>query len=116
MSRVFMIQHTKSITIIKPTPFHPGTHRPPSKLPPQLKRPLVIILGILFLFLAYAVWFVFTARQVVIRIDPTPERISIKGGLLKPRFGDSFLLRSGNYVLKAVKEGYHPIEQPLNGH
>jgi len=100
--------------IITPTPFHPGPHKPPSKLPPQLKRPLVIILGVLFLFLAYSVWFVFTAKQVVIRIDPKPERISIQGGLLTPRFGDSFLLRSGNYLLKALKEGYHPIEQPLN--
>jgi formylglycine-generating enzyme required for sulfatase activity len=99
--------------IITPTPFHPGPHKPPSKLPPQLKRPLLIMLGVLFLFLAYAVWFVFTARQVIIQIDPKPERISIQGALLTPRFGASFLLRSGNYFLKALKQGYHPIEQPL---
>ena len=99
--------------LITPTPFHPGLHKSPSKLPSQVKRPLVIILGVLFLFLCYAAWFVFTSKQVVIQIDPEPERISIKGGLLTPRFNAYFLLRSGSYLLKAVKQGYHPIEQPF---
>ena len=99
--------------IIKPTPFHPGPRKPSSQLPPRLKRPLVIMLVTLFLFLLYAVWFVFTARQVVILIDPQPERIAIRGGLLTPRFGPYFLMRPGNYVLKAVKKGCRPLEHPF---
>ncbi|MDX1777622.1 MAG: hypothetical protein R3339_01970, partial [Thermodesulfobacteriota bacterium] len=99
--------------IIKPIPFRKGHHRPPSKLSSRLKRPLWIMLGVLFIMLSYGVWFVFTAKQMVFQIDPAPDKVSIKGGLLKMRFGSYYLLRPGNYVLKASKQGYHIVKQPF---
>lgn len=99
--------------IIKPIPFRKGHHRPPSQLSSRLKRPLLIMLGVLFIMLSYGVWFVFTARQMVFQIDPTPDQVSIKGGLLKMRFGSYYLLRPGNYVLKASKQGYHTVRHPF---
>jgi formylglycine-generating enzyme required for sulfatase activity len=73
----------------------------------------LIVLGVLFCMLAYGVWFVFTAKQMVFQIDPTPDHISIKGGLLKMRFGSYYLLRPGDYVLKVSKQGYHTVTYPF---
>ena len=100
-------------SIIKPIPFRKGHHRPPSKISSRLKRTLLIMLGILFIMLAYGLWFVFTAKQVSLQINPSPDRVSIKGGLLKMRFGSYYLLRPGNYTLKAVKQGYHTARHPF---
>ncbi|MDR4508181.1 MAG: PEGA domain-containing protein [Candidatus Brocadiaceae bacterium] len=99
--------------IIKPVPFQPGNSHTPSKLSPGLKRPLGILLGIIFVFLFFSAWFVFTAKQVKIQIDPKPDRVSIKGGIVTPRFGNNYLLRPGSYVLKAFKQGYHQVELPF---
>ena len=99
--------------IIKPIAFRKGHHRPPSKLSSRMKRPLLIMLGVLFIILSYGVWFVFTAKQMVFQIDPTPDKVSVKGGLLKMRFGSYYLLRPGDYVLKASKQGYHAVKHPF---
>ena len=100
--------------VIEPVPFHPGHYRHQPTFSSRLKKLLWITIGFILVFLAYSVWFVFTARQVVIRIDPKPERMVIKGGLLTPRFGNHHLLRPGNYILKAFKQGYQRMEQPFN--
>ncbi|UCG14133.1 MAG: PEGA domain-containing protein [Deltaproteobacteria bacterium] len=74
---------------------------------------LKIGLGLLFAFLVSSAWFVFTARQVLVQIDPKPDRVSIKGGVATPKLGAHFLLRPGSYTLRAVKKGYHPLEHPF---
>jgi len=99
--------------IIKPIPFRKGLHHPPRKLSPRWKRTLLLLLGILFIMLSYGLWFVFTAKQLTIQIDPSPDRVSIKGGLLKMRFGSYYLLRPGDYVLQALKQGYHAAQHPF---
>ncbi len=99
--------------IIKPIPFRKGHHRPPSKISSRLKRTLFIMLGILFIMLAYGLWFVFTAEQLSLQINPTPDEVSIKGGLLKMRFGSYYLLRPGDYVVHVFKKGYHKVEHPF---
>ena len=99
--------------IIKPIPFRKGHHRPPSKISSRLKRTLFIMLGILFIMLAYGLWFVFTAEQLSLQINPSPDEVSIKGGLLKMRFGSYYLLRPGDYVLHVLKKGYHKVEHPF---
>ena len=99
--------------IIKPIPFRKGHHRPPSKLSSRFKRTLLLMLGILFIMLAYGLWFVFTAKQLTLQIDPSPDQVAIKGGLLKMRFGSYYLLRPGDYVLQALKQGYHTAQHPF---
>ncbi len=100
--------------VIKPVPFSPGHLRHQPKLRSRLKLLVWITLGLILALLSYAVWFVFTAKQVVIKVDPKPERIVIRGVLFAPRFGNYYLLRTGSYVLKASKKGYHGIEKPFN--
>jgi formylglycine-generating enzyme required for sulfatase activity len=76
-----------------------------------LKWSFSLALGIFLILLSATLWFVFTARQVVIRIDPTPDRLSIIGGLIAPKIGDYNLMRSGDYVLEADKECFEPLQE-----
>ena len=58
--------------------------------------------GALLLGLAGTLWFVFTARQVSIHLEPSPDALSLSGGWLTPRIGDHYLLRPGSYELQAA--------------
>ena len=97
--------------------------KPISFRPPQVSRrstPRQVLKGLLgpiiagaMLWLCLAAWFVFTARQVVIRIEPEPEKVSIRGGILAPQIGGYFLMRPGVYQLQAVKECFQPLERQL---
>jgi hypothetical protein len=103
---------TKNITIIDPIAFRSEKKGALGKGTPPLKwlMPLLVIIGLL---LIYVIWFVFTAPQVEVHVEPVPDRIFIKGGLMRIRFGNDFLLRPGDYILNAFKKGYHPIEKPF---
>jgi formylglycine-generating enzyme required for sulfatase activity len=70
-------------------------------------------LGVVLAIMAASAWFVFTAKQVRVQIDPEPDRIALSGGWLRPNLGDYYLLRPGNYYLNAVKQGYQPMQQPI---
>jgi formylglycine-generating enzyme required for sulfatase activity len=69
--------------------------------------------AIVFVLLGAAAWFVFTARQVTIQIEPQPDNVSIKGGLASPRLGTYYLLRPGEYTLLAEKDCYQQLKHPL---
>jgi len=97
---------------IKPIPFHTGRQRPRSH--PSLRWLVLAPLGLMLILLSVSAWFVFTASQVVVRIDPVPERISMSGSILTPRLGGYYLLRPGEYTLRAFKEGYYPLEQSIS--
>jgi formylglycine-generating enzyme required for sulfatase activity len=96
---------------IKPVTFHAAQHpRRPSRLA-TLKWLGWIALTVVFIVLTASIWFVFTAKQVVIRIDPQPDHISIHGGLAAPRFGNYYLLRPGKYMLHADKNCYYSLKE-----
>ena len=96
---------------IEPVPFHMDHYRPRSLSP--LKWVAWIILIVVVSLLSVSAWFVFTARQVVIRVDPEPDRISIGGGIFAPRIGSNYLMRPGEYTLKAYKACYRPLETSM---
>ncbi len=97
---------------IKPIPFRPAHQRPRPYSP--VRWLVWFPLGLMFILLAVSAWFVFTASQVVIRIVPEPERISMGGSIITPRFGAYYLLRPGKYTLRAIKRGYYPVEQSIS--
>ena len=61
----------------------------------------VLAAAALLLALAGTLWFVVTARQVSIHLDPAPDAFSISGGWITPRIGDHYLLQPGSYNLHA---------------
>ncbi|MDH4205056.1 MAG: SUMF1/EgtB/PvdO family nonheme iron enzyme [Desulfobacteraceae bacterium] len=69
-----------------------------------------VLIGIVLIFLCISAWFVFTARQVVIDIEPVPERIVLSGSILTPRIGNYYLIRPGEYKLSALKECFLPLD------
>ena len=77
------------------------------------RRFIGLAIALSFLLLFMAAWFVFTAKQITILIEPPPDEISISGSLIAPRFGGHFLLRPGKYNLHATKECYYPFEEPF---
>jgi len=88
----------------KPDPAHPRSSR-------VLKCLLSLVLGAILVLLCASAWFVFTARQVVIQVEPTPDHLAIIGGMIAPKIGDYYLLRSGDYSLEAAKECFVPLQQ-----
>ncbi len=97
---------------IEPIPFRSGYQGPKSYY--LLKRLIWLPLGLMFIMLSASAWFVFTASQVVIKIVPGPERIVMSGSIITPRLGDYYLLRPGEYTLKAFKKGYYPLEESIS--
>ena len=96
---------------IQPVSFRPGHNKKRLTSSRMLKWIFGLTIGIFLILLCTSAWFVFTARQVVIQIDPQPDRIDIHGGLPAPRIGDYYLMRSGDYVLEAGKKCYQPFQQ-----
>ncbi len=96
---------------IKPVAFRPG--RPPRgpKAASRIKWIITVALALTLILLCASAWFVFTARQVVIQIEPEPSRISIRGGVAAPKFGDHYLLRPGEYRLQAERECFRLLEE-----
>jgi formylglycine-generating enzyme required for sulfatase activity len=98
---------------IKPLPFRQQRKGTAGGSIRRHRRLIGLTIGLGFLILVIAVWFVFTARQITIHIEPQPDQISISGSLIAPRIGGHYLLRPGAYTLHAVKECYFALEQPF---
>ena len=99
---------TADMTAVKPVAFDPRGEKPPDGRD-RRRRLWLVALGLPAAVLGVLAWFVFTARQLEFDIEPTPEKITLQGGLLTPRVGKAYLLRPGNYRLKAVRRGYHDL-------
>lgn len=94
---------------IKPVSFRPG--RRPLKSSARLKWLIGAGLAAVLILFGVATWFVFTARQVVIRIEPQPEEISIEGSIAAPKIGAYYMLRPGEYTLEAARQCYKLLKQ-----
>ena len=97
--------------VIEPVSFRPGRGGRPLKSSARLKWLIGAVLAAVLVLLSAAAWFVFTARQVVIRIEPQPEEISIEGGIAAPKIGASYMMRPGEYTLEAARQCYELLNQ-----
>jgi formylglycine-generating enzyme required for sulfatase activity len=103
--------HSGAPVEINPVSFRPGS-RPRGLKSKSRSKPIIgTALALILLLLCASAWFVFTARQVSIRIEPAPEQISIQGGIISPKVGDHYLLRPGNYTLQAERRCFQPLEK-----
>ncbi len=101
---------TAGTTAVKPVEFEPRGEKP-SAGRDRRSRLWLVALGLPAAVLAALAWFVFTARQIALDIQPAPEKITLQGGLLTPRVGGAYLLRPGKYRFKAVHSGYQDLDQ-----
>ncbi len=94
---------------IDPFPFEPAHGTTPAR-PSSYRVPVGLLAAALLAVLLYALWFVFTARQLRLDIQPEPDRVDLQGALLTPQLHGYYLLRPGTYHIRAVKTGYAPLE------
>ena len=96
---------------IKPVAFRRGRRRRGRQTASRTRWIISGALTVLLIILCTSAWFVFTARQVIIRIDPEPGIVSIRGTMASPKIGEYFLLRPGEYRLEAERECFQPLDQ-----
>ena len=96
---------------IKPVSFRPGRRRRGPQGAFRARWIISSILALLLILLCASAWFVFTARQVVIRIEPETDHISIRGAMAAPKIGEHFLLLPGEYRLKAERQCFRPLDE-----
>ena len=70
-------------------------------------------LAVVLLITLAALWFLFTAKSVVITFSPDAEAISIQGGM-HLKLGRVFLMREGTYTVEASAKDHKPMQAPLN--
>ena len=68
-------------------------------------NPIRVTIGIALLASILAIWFLLTAKSVIISVEPSQARVNIYGGL-NFKLSDNHLLRSGDYSLTASASGY----------
>jgi len=96
---------------IKPVSFRPTRRHRGLKSTSRKRGIISTALALFLILLGASAWFVFTARQVAIRIEPEPSRISIQGGMAAPKFGDHYLLRPGDYRLQAEQQCFQLLDE-----
>jgi formylglycine-generating enzyme required for sulfatase activity len=74
---------------------------------------LPVLVALSFVVLAVVAWYTFSARSVLIELYPAAAELSVEGSLLPVRFGDRFLLRPGEYRVRARLAGYYPLDESL---
>ncbi len=78
--------------------------------PKRRYQPLYYVLASLLIIALSALWFIFTAKSLVVTTLPVTEHIDIEGGLYV-RWGDGLLVSPGDYKISATQPGYYPLEQ-----
>ena len=90
-----------------PAPLEAGRRRR------RAPRPAALALWLVLGLLAMTAWYLFSARPVEIRVEPTPKHLQVEGGWLRLEIGGRVLLRPGAYTVVAEKAGYRPLESPI---
>lgn len=72
----------------------------------------VLVYGLLGV-LALLAWFVFTATPVRLEADPPDAEVAVEGGMFRWRLSDHYLLRPGEYSVRARHPEYEPLDQLL---
>ena len=76
-------------------------------------NPAKIAFATVFLILAIAAAFMFTARAISIVVTPKPENLSITSGFYY-ELADRYLMLPGTYRFAASKIGYHNLDQEFS--
>ena len=72
-----------------------------------------IIFGLFALVLILLLWFVISAKTVIVEILPQPDELNLENGPFAVKLKGRFLAQPGKYQLTASKKGYHPIDETV---
>ena len=68
---------------------------------------------LLFGLLAVVLGYIFTAKTLLIEIEPTPDRIAIHGDVWPIKIRGRYLVQPGNYFIEANKTGYRSLKKDI---
>jgi formylglycine-generating enzyme required for sulfatase activity len=97
---------------IRPVAFRPRPIR--GDRTPRRRR--FVAAGLVWLALGLVgvnVWLLLTVRTVEIVVQPPPDRVELSGGLFAFEVDGRYVVRPGRYTVIAEKEGYGPLEIPI---
>lgn len=99
--------------VLRPVEFRPLASRRGSAGPTRPRwGSLLVPLGVLPLLVL--VWYVFTARSVLVQVQPAPDRFELSGGVLRPTIGGRYLLLPGSYAVRAAAEGHRELDVTID--
>ena len=96
--------------LIAPAPFKPVDETEVTRK--RWLKPASALFLTAVIVLLLVVWYVFTARSVILEFNPGADAVKLSGGL-SFKVGDSYLLREGSYQLSATAAGYWPLQETL---
>lgn len=97
---------------IKAVDFQPlsATRETPAvRLRALLQRPVALLLGAALLVAVVVLWFLLTAKALLVEVEPATATSDIEGGF-SLRISGNYLLRPGDYTVKASAKGYFENE------
>ncbi|MGH1538350.1 MAG: PEGA domain-containing protein [Gammaproteobacteria bacterium] len=77
------------------------------------KRLFAFVGVLLFGLLAVALGYIFTAKSLLIEIEPNADRIALHGKVWPIKLRGRYLVQPGNYSLQVEKSGYRSIQQEI---
>ena len=97
--------------VLKPAAFRRARALAPAV--PARRWKLKLATGAVAAGLLAVALFVFTATPVRIEVDPAPEQLAVRGGLVLPMPGGRYLLRPGRYTVSAQLAGHAALAESL---
>lgn len=94
--------------VIAPAHFEPPGARSQRRF--ILIKPVHIVLAAILVVAALMLVFLFSAKSILIETDPGDANFAISGGLAI-KLGERYLLRPGEYDLRASHDEYFPLKQ-----
>ena len=96
--------------VIEPASFSPASA---TQSKPGLRiRPATVLVALVLMISAVIGWYLFTAKSVVINTQPGYAALDVSGGF-SFKLGDHYLMREGQYRLRAEATGYYSLDEPL---
>lgn len=102
---------TDEEVLIRPVPWQPHPLRLAAERPPRRRFPTPAWAAALPVVLAAG--FLLAARAVEVQVQPTPDRLTVRGGPQLSLGGAVRLLLPGRHTVLAEKAGYRPLETPF---
>ncbi len=68
---------------------------------------------LLFGLLAIVLGYIFTAKSLLIEIEPTPDRVALHGNIWPIKVQDRYLVQPGTYSLQIEKSGYRALKSEI---
>ena len=75
---------------------------------------LFAFMGLLvFTLLALVIAYIFTAKTLLIEIEPAADRVALSGKIWPLKVKGRYLVQPGEYLLEISKSGYYPIQKEI---